>query len=202
MLTLSQEARGQRLLSYVVASSDMRYIEINKRDVYLQDDPELGLIVRGEVPDCGPECSANLSQMLLEYSMSCVDCRDHAATTRHIVQFGQHLGEKLIARLNEIDPETAGLNGASEVMDIVLKSMGAAFQKDLTAEQLRYELAHCPIHQAAEGSGLTRWIAAAHGAFVALCNDILHEIAPKWVLALPVEVETEAPLETILIVRK
>ena len=202
MLTLSQEARGERLLSYVVASSDMRYIEINKRDVYLQNDPELGLIVRGEVPECGPECRANLSQMLLEYSMSCVDCRDHATTTRHIVQFGQHLGEKLIAKFKEIDPEAAGPDRASQVMDIVLNSMGAAFQKDLTTEHLRYELAHCPIHEAAASSGLTRWIAAAHGAFVALCNDIVHELAPEWELALPAEAETEEPLETILITRK
>ena len=47
MLTVSQEARGERLLHYVIASSDMRYIEINQRDVYLQSDPQLGLVVRG-----------------------------------------------------------------------------------------------------------------------------------------------------------
>ena len=202
MLTLGQEARGERLLSYVVASSDMRYIEINKRDVYLQDDPNLGLVVRGEVPECGPECNVNLSQMFLEYSMSCVDCRDHKATTRHIDQFGQHLGEKLIAGLQELAPVAAGPGGVSEVFDIVLNSMGADFHKDLAVDSLQYDLARCPIHMAAEGSGLTRWIAAAHGAFVALCNEILDELAPDWKLVLPVKAETEEPLETILIARK
>lgn len=202
MLTASQEARGERLLRYVIASSDMRYIEINQRDVYLRDDPQLGLVVRGEVPECGPECDADLSQMLLEYTMSCVNCRDHAATASYMDHFGHNLGEQLIARLYDGAPDATGLDRASEVMDIVLNSMGVAFQKELAPDHLRYGLAYCPIHQAARNSGLSRWIAEAHRAFVTLCNHILQTLAPEWTLLQPAEVETEEPLDVILIARK
>lgn len=202
MLTVSQEAREERLLRYVIASSDMRYIEINQRDVYLLNDPQLGLVVQGEVPECGPECDANLSQMLLEYTMSCVDCRDQAATAGYVDHFGRNLGEQLIDRLYDGVPDAAGLDRVSEVMDIVFNSMGVAFQKELAADRLQYDLAHCPIHEAARNSGLNRWVAEAHRAFVALCNHVLHTLAPEWALVQPAEVETEEPLDVILIAKK
>lgn len=202
MLTASQEARGERLLRYVIASSDMRYIEINQRDVYLRDDPPLGLVVRGEVPECGPDCNANLSQMFLEYTMSCVDCRDHAATASYMDHFGDNLGEQLIDRLYKGLPDAAGLERAAEVIDIILNSMDVSFQKELTADYLRYDLDHCPIHEAARNTGLSRWIAEAHRAFVALCNHVLRTLAPGWALLEPVEAETEDPLDVILIAKK
>jgi hypothetical protein len=179
----------------------MRYIEINKRDVYLRSDPQLGPVVVGEVPDCGPDCNANLSQMLLEYTMSCEDCRDQATTARYIDHFGDNLGEKLIARLYDVVPETAGLDRLSEVMDIILNSMGVEFQKDLTVDHLRYDLAHGPIHETARNSGVTLWVAAAQSAFVALCRRVIQTLAPEWELVQPAEVETEVPLDTILIAR-
>ena len=202
MLTVGQEVEGERLLRYVIASSDMRYIEINQRDVYLRNDPQLGLVVQGEVPECGPDCDANLSQMLLEYTMSCVDCRDQAATASYMDHFGDNLGEQLIARLYDGAPDVAGPNRVAETMDIVLNSMGVSFQKELTADHLRYDLAFCPIHEAATSSGLGRWIAEAHRAFMALCNHIVYTLAPGWTLLQPAEVETEALLDIILIAKK
>ena len=83
MFANTQVTQGKPLLSYVIASSNMRYIEINERDIYLRDDPQLGPVLRGEIPECGADCHANLSQMLLEQAMSCDDCRDQAATARH-----------------------------------------------------------------------------------------------------------------------
>lgn len=202
MLTASSEAQEERLLSYVIASSNMRYIEVNERDVYLRQDPQLGLILRGEVPHCGPGCNANLSQMLLEYTMSCEDCRDQATKVRYTEQFGHNLGQKLLARLNGAAAAETGLDRLSLVLDVILNSLGAAFQKELAADRLRYELAHCPIHEAARDSGQNLWVAPAHRAFVVLCRHIIEALAPGYMLAQPAEVETEAPLETILIVRE
>ena len=41
MLKEGQAIHQGELLSYTIASGDMRYIEINKRDVYLRGDPQL-----------------------------------------------------------------------------------------------------------------------------------------------------------------
>ena len=202
MLTASQEAQGERLLSYVVASSDMRFIEINERVVYLSNDLHLGPVVQGKVPGCGPDCSANLSEMFLEYTMSCEDCRDQAATARNIDHFGELLAGKLIAKLDELLFETTDLERLAKVMDIVLNSMGVTFQKEPTFTHLHYDLAYCPIHQAAQTTGLNLWIAAAHSAFVTLCHGLLRELAPDYTLVQPALPRTEAPLEHILISAK
>lgn len=202
MLTDAHVIQGKPLLSYVIASSNMRYIGINEREIYLRDDPQLGLIIQGEVPQCGPDCHANLSQLLLEYTMSCEDCRDHAMTAKHVDHFGDQLGEKLITNLHDVIPVTPDIDRLSEIMDIILNSMGVSFDKELTVDHLRYELAHCPIHAAAKKSRSNLWIATAHRAFVALCSYVVRTVAPEWALVQPSEPETDIPLDNILIARK
>ena len=136
--------------------------------------------------------------MLLEYVVSCEDRGDQAATARYMDHFGDSLGEKLIARLYDAVPEPAGLDHVSEVMDIVINSMGVAFQKELTADHLRYDLARSPIHEAARNSGLNLWVAAAHSTFVALCNRVLQTLAPEWELVHPAD--TEVTFDTVLVI--
>ena len=66
MTSQADQTQDAHLLSYVIASADMRYVEVNRREVYLRQDPELGLIVRGEMEGCGPACYVDLNQVLLE----------------------------------------------------------------------------------------------------------------------------------------
>lgn len=202
MLTDTRVTQEEPLLSYVIASSNMRYIEINEREIFLRRDPQLGLIIQGQVPHCGPDCNVNLSQILLEYAMSCEDCRDHTTTATHVDQFGDRLGQELVARLYDVKPATTDVQRLAEVMEIILNSLGVAFQKDLAADHLRYDFVNCPIHKAAKSSGLNLWVATAHRALVALCNHLVCELAPEWVLIQPSEPETDTPLDSILIVSK
>ncbi|MDX1613211.1 MAG: hypothetical protein R3300_02810 [Candidatus Promineifilaceae bacterium] len=202
MPTISHEIQEKRLLSYVVASSDMRYIEINARVIYLRHDPLVGPIVQGCVPECGPVSDVNLSEMLLEYAMSCEDCRDPATASRNIDHFGEILAGKLIAGLDEMIMPKSGPERLAQVMDIILNSMGVQFHRELTADSLQYELATCPLHKTATITSMKVWVAPAHSAFVALCNRIISALAPDFVLVQPAEARTETPLERILIARK
>jgi hypothetical protein len=140
--------------------------------------------------------------MLLEYTMSCEDCRDQAMTAKLIDQFGDRLGAELMAKLYGGTNVTPDIDHLSETMDIILNSMGVAFQKDRNADHLGYDLAHCPIHEAARNSGLNLWVATAHRAFVALCNYIVQALAPEWTLVQPSDPETDVPLDNILIATK
>jgi hypothetical protein len=201
MLADAHVTQGQPLFSYVIASGNMRHIGINEREIYLRDDPQLGPILQGEVPQCGPDCYANLSQILLEYTMSCEDCRDHAVTAKHVDQFGQRLGEQLIVNFYDVVPVIPDIDRLSETMDIILKSMGVSFEKELTVDHLRYELDQCPIHTVANKSGSNLWVAPAHRAFVALCSCVVRTLAPEWALVQPSEPDTDVPLKNILIAR-
>jgi len=43
------EIQDAPVFSYVLASADMRYIEIGEREIYLRHDPEAGLVFRGAI---------------------------------------------------------------------------------------------------------------------------------------------------------
>jgi hypothetical protein len=64
------EMQETLLLRYPIASGDMKFIEVNQRDIYLRNDPASGIVLRGEIPDCGPGCYADLGQVILEYVMT------------------------------------------------------------------------------------------------------------------------------------
>ena len=190
MFADTQVTQGKPLLSYVIASSNMRYIEINERDIYLRDDPQLGPVLRGEIPECGADCHTNLSQMLLEQAMSCDDCRDQAATARHVDHFGERLGEQLIA---------AHSGNLPEMMTIILNSMDVSFEKVVTAVSLQFNLAHCPIQKVATSSASNLWTASARRAFVTLCSSVVQALAPEWMLTHPTFSDIDKPLDKILI---
>lgn len=182
-----------RLISYAIASSDMWYSEIGQREIYLRREPQQGLYLRGEIPECGPDCYANLSEILLEYCCGCEQCRGHSGTASLVCPFADRLGRQLMAKLHDLVPETPDIERVSAVMDIILNSMDIAFEKVVTADGLRYELANPPISKADGGSGfsgLYQWGSLAERAFVALSSFVVQAAAPGWIFVPPSEPET------------
>lgn len=190
----SQRDEEADLFSYVVASGDMRFIEIGERDLFLRDDAELGLVIRGEVPECGPVCFANLSQILLEYVMGCEDCRDAALTGEAADQFGRKLGRTLVDRLYPDHSASTGTEPLQKTMTVVVRSLSSPFEEWFNGDELSYRLAYSPIHETAGKSALNLWIPLAHRALVALCQRIQEGLAPDWSLTQPAERESEAAL--------
>ena len=186
-------ASGGRLLSYPIASSDMWYSEIGQREIYLRGEPQQGLYLQGEIPDCGPGCYANLSEVLLEYCCGCEQCLGASVNASLVCPFADRLGRQLMAKLQDLVSETSEIDRVSAIMDILLNSMGVAFEKVLTADGLRYDLADPPITGAARGSGLSglrQWGSLAQRAFVALSSFVVQATAPGWVFVPPSRPET------------
>ena len=61
---------------YLIASGDMRFIERTERSIVIIGEGDIDWVIRGEVEGCGEACHANLSQIFLEYLMSCEGCGD------------------------------------------------------------------------------------------------------------------------------
>jgi hypothetical protein len=190
----------EELFSYVVASGDMRFIEIGERDLYLRRDPKLGPVIRGEVPECGPECYANLSQVFLEYVMGCEDCREAGRTAIAADNFGRRLGRELIALRYQGSGAKSGVDALADANAIVLNSLGAPVESERSHDTLYYRLAFCPFHATAKKAALNLWTALAHRTFVALLETLL-ELAPGWTLRMPVERESDAPLSEVIFTR-
>lgn len=192
--------QDEKLFSYVIASGDMRFIEIGERDLFLHHVPESGPIILGEMPECGPDCHANLSQVFLEYVMGCEDCREAGRTAVAADNFGRRLGRKLIALRYQDPGDLAEVDALVDATAIVLNSLGAPLESSRSHNTLYFRLAFCPFHATAKKAALNLWIALAHRSFVALLESLL-ELAPGWTLRAPVERESDAPLSEVIFTR-
>jgi hypothetical protein len=193
---VSQAAHIQdaHLLSFVIASADMRYVEVNERHVYLRQVPKQGLIVRGEMLGCGADCYVDLNQILLEHALSCEGSKDQVIAEETAEKFGRRLAKALIDRLDREGPPAERL---ATIYECILRSMAVPFEIRRGAQALRYELAYSPLHQAAEGRALSLGLPMARWSFVTLCDTIAETLAPEWELLHPVYRAAERPILTI-----
>jgi len=189
------------LLAYVIASADMRYIEINEREIYLRQDPVAGSIVRGEISGCGAGCYADLSQIFLEYAMSCEGCRDQNDEEKSVSRFGARFGTILAARLSDQYIGLPTIDQLSRVYGFILNSMAVPFTVERTDRILHYTLANCPLCDSGKRTGLNREMALARLGFTVFCESLLQSITPDWSLLKPSIQKPEPTLLEIVIAR-
>lgn len=187
--------------SYTLASADLRYIEIGEREIYLRREPGGILVFRGELVGRGPESYINLSEILLEYAMSCEGCSRAELATEMLFHFGEHLG-KIYA--DYAVRETRALSQAemiSEAMTCILNSMEAKFTEEQQANSINYSLDCCPLSECAQDTGLNRSVEMAYLSLLAIIKSILERLAADWTLVRPSSVELNIPMHQILITR-
>jgi len=189
------------LFNYTLASADMRYIEIGERVIYLRTDPNRGLVIRGEIEDCGSACHVDLSQIFLEYTLSCEGCRQAGVVEEAVVYFGERIGNLLAARIypdRESIPEIERLTG---MLDCVFASMDLPYSLDRETGSLHYRFHSCPFCDNQQFAGFLRSMEMARLGFIALCESILKNLAPGWVLVKPDRSALGNPLLEVLLVR-
>lgn len=199
MCALPQTSTDSPLYTYVIASGDMRYIEINQRNLFLRHDPNLGMILRGELPGCGAGCYADLSQVLLEYAMTCEGCKSPEEACEYVATFARRLGELLAQRFsNEYStlPEQERLPVAIEVL---LKSLVVPFTSQVDQQRLAYSLEYCPLCETGSSSGMMRELIMARYGFAALCASLVSGVAPAWTVITPTLQEAEQALLAIVL---
>lgn len=187
------------VFTYTLASADLRYIEIGEREIYLRLDPQKGWVFRGEVSGCGPECDVDLSEILLEYAMSCEGCRDQSIAPTMVSKFGNYLGETLAGRImpdiEEMDIPTQLSYGFKSI----LNSGKGNFIEERSSNRLEYSLDCCPLSECASKTGFNRSVEIAHISFTALCKGLINSLAPDWELLLPSEDSTNTPIHKIVL---
>ena len=188
------------LFNYTLASADMRYIEVGERMIYLRTDPERGPFVRGEIDGCGSACHVDLSQIFLEFTLSCEGCRQEDVVEEALVYFGERLGNLLAARIypdREHIPEIALLKG---IFDCIFMSMSLPFSLDQETGSLHYRFHTCPFCDNDQFAGFYRSIEMARLGFISLCESVIKNLAPDWVLAKPTRQDFGNPLLEVLLI--
>lgn len=191
--------REAHLFTYVIASIEMRFDAVGERAIYLRNDPDVGPVVRGEICGCGPSCHANLSQVLLEYALSCEGCQDQAKAGSLIECTGERLGRILANKLYQDVPDMLVAERITGAFQFVLQSMGGQFTVAQEADGIRYALDGCPLQTTAARLGLMRGVAIAYHGFVALCESMLHTLASGWALAQPSKYAADTLLREIVL---
>ena len=193
------ETQDAPVFTYALASADLRYIEIGEREIYLRREPEGSLIFRGEIAGRGPDCYINLSEILLEYAMSCEGCSRAELATEMITHFGDHLGQIYVEysdqNISDLDPQEK----ISSALACILNSMGAKFVAAIQPDSMEFSLDCCPLSECARDTGLNRSVEMAYLAFIALVNSVLSRLSPEWSLKRPSAVEINIPMHQILI---
>jgi hypothetical protein len=182
-----------RLLVYRVGSADKIYSEVNQRELRLRHDPDLGPLLRGEVPECGAECVANLGQVILEYVMACERCEDGS----RLDEFGGQIGAALGAHVRRSLPGDPVLEQALRALLCVLNSQEASYTVEQGDDSLRFELDDCPLCLAAKDCGIGGCEAQAHRVLYALCRALVQTLDPGLSIDLPAH--PHAPGESLVI---
>ena len=201
MPAISQTSTDSPLYTYVIASGDMRYIEINQRNLFLRRDPNLGLILRGELPGCGSGCYADLSQVLLEYAMTCEGCKSPQEACEYVAGFGKRLGELLSQQLTSELSTLPAEDLLPAALEILLKSMVVPYTGVRSSQRLTYTLEYCPLCETGETSGMARELVLARYGFAALCNNLVASLTPGWKLVTPGEQDAEQALLSVVVER-
>lgn len=188
------------LFTYIITSADMRYHDLSEREVFLRDDSEKGLTLRGEMPGCGPGCHADLGQIILEYSMSCQACRNEQIEQASIQRFGSRFGSSLASEFRRVLSPAQPDELLPKVFECIFNSMNVPYIAERSGSRLHFALEHCPLCESSRTTGLNREEALAHRAFIALCQNILTALAPNWNLVKP-SLDRIAPLLEVSLIK-
>ena len=182
------QPRATQLYSFTVASADMFYSEVNRRELYIRDDPEDGFQVWGEIPGGGGVTAADLSEVLLEYAMTCAALGDLPQAYRQMDKFGRELGERLAVCVMRCTPDQPEEHRAACALECVLESLNAGFTIQQSGDLLSYTLDHCPLCDHAERTGLSQ-VELAHHGLGALCHSLIRSLDPELEVGLPASPE-------------
>jgi hypothetical protein len=188
------KASDTPLFNYTLASADMRYIEIGERLIYLRTDPLRGTVLRGEIEGCGSACHVDLSQIFLEFTLSCEGCRQKDVMEEALVYFGERLGKLLASRLYPQDDSTPTLDRLTGIFACVFTSMNLPFSLDQEVGSLHYQFNKCPFCDNEQFAGFFRSLEMARLGFISLCESILQNLAPGWILVKPTRQDISNPL--------
>lgn len=197
----ADKASDAPLFNYALASADMRYIEVGERVIYMRADPEKGLIVRGEISGCGPGCYVDLSQIFLEFPMSCEGCREQEVVEEAVTYFGGRLGVLLSSRIFPPGSQAKEDERLLRIFDCVFNSLDTPFLLKMSPGRLEYILHSCPFCDKEAYTGFNRVMEMARLGFVALAESILQNAAQGWILEKPTREQISEPLLEVILRR-
>jgi hypothetical protein len=180
------QPRVSRIYRYLIASSDMYYTELEQRDIFVQDDPDKGFEIWGEIAGAGKTTSIGLCQMFLEYGMYCRSWGSLSESTFHMRTFGENIGTALANFIQETPPAEMDQNPGICTLMCLWESLKIQFTVEHVGSEMHFLFANCPLEEIARQTGMLDVDLALYGVN-ALCQTLIHTIDPYLEILTPLE---------------
>lgn len=179
------EYQASKILSYIVASSDLYYEESNRREVFIQTDDGTCFRVWAEIVELGEISAANLCEVFLEYSLNCRTHADQPARLQCMREFSEIFGQRLAQFIkSRLCPPVVRSDVPFCAMSCILDSMQVNFTVAESQDELRFVLDRYPLQSASLQSGLSD-VELAHLGVAALCDSVMRTLDPRLSVHVP-----------------
>lgn len=171
------ESHPTRLLSYVIASADMYYTEMDRCDVFLSCNEQGSLRIWGQTACGEPPITLDLFEIFLEYALYCCSCADREEALSAMQNFGERLGSLLAHELEHTILLSRSCTSASQILKYILDTVDAHPCVEREDSGARVIVPDCPLEKAAKRSGLWN-IELAHHGINSMCQCLIRYINP------------------------
>jgi hypothetical protein len=180
------QARATLICRYPIASSDMYYSEVGQRDVYVRDDTVHGFQIWGELTGAGEETAIPLSEIFLEYAMTCQTSYEENQAYALMESFGSGMGQAVAMYMLDNVFMNGFPNPGICALECILETMKVDFNIHQIGPELRFIICDCPFEKTAGQTGLPL-SELAHTGLNAMCQGLLKVVQPELPVASPVD---------------
>lgn len=176
------EPHVTRLLSYVIASSDMYLAEMELRDVFLSCNEQGSCRIWGKMAYGATSTTIDLFEIFLEYALYCCSWAGKEETLFNMQKFGERLGRSLAKHLKDNILLSMSANSAVQILKYILETVDVhpAVEKDGVG--VRVVVTDYPLEKAAKRSGLW-YVELAHSGINSMCQSLVRCINPRLALS-------------------
>jgi hypothetical protein len=184
------EPHVTRLLSYALASADMYYTEMERRDIFLSCDQQGRFCIWGKTADGEPSTRIDLFQIFLEYALYCCSWASAEDILCNMQAFGERLGRSLAKQLeNNIRPSISH-RSASQILKYIFETVDThPFVENVDAGVCVIVM-DSPLKKAAKRSGLWN-IELARSGINSMCQNLIRCLNPSFVVSVSSDVHSE-----------
>lgn len=166
------------ILTYPIASGDMRYMVEGLRTLYIENTNENNFVLFGNLPEANDTSKVDLAQVLLEFAMAWDVPDDQARSHQEMEGFGRFVGKTIAEQIKHQLPHNSVPQWADVGIQSILHSMNVPYTATQTPQELSYSFGKCPLCISAECTGMVGEVAMAHQAFMSLLQVMVNSLDP------------------------
>ena len=177
MTILTAEPYLTHLLSYVIASADMYYAEMEQRDVFLRCDEQGSFHIGGKMADGEPSTEIDIFEIFLEYALYCRSWAGGEEALYNMQDFGERFGRSLAKQLVNDALPLKPRHSVSHVLRYIFETVDAHPAVEIVDTGVRIIITDYPLEKAAKRSGLWNIELARYG-INSMCQSLIRCLNP------------------------